>query len=183
MNLRIAISGSAGTGKTTLGKALARRLEVPFIEEGMRKRIEGGLQLHELSNPERRALLSELWDEQRELEQRAGSSFVVDRSAFDYIAFWLHYALYDELDDSEAWIGRLRSEGERYDRVLLLPWGVLPLVKDGVRSTNRWVQFHYQATLEATLKRFAHRGQVLRIPGDETVEQRVNFSQRFLPVQ
>jgi len=149
----------------------------------MRKRIEGGLELHDLSNSDRRALLAELWEEQRELEQRAGSSFVVDRSSYDYIAFWLHYTLHDDVEGSDTWVERMRAAGETYDRVLLLPWGVFPLEADGVRSTNRWVQFHYQAILEATLNRFAHRGQVLKIPGEETLEQRVDFILRFLPVQ
>lgn len=183
MKRRIAISGSAGTGKTTVGRALAERLEVPFIEEGMRKRIEGGLQVHGLSTADLRSLLAELWDEQRDLEGQAGPSFVSDRSAFDYIAFWLHYSLHDDVARSDAWIEQLRTAGQRYDRVLLLPWGVFPLEDDGVRSTNRWIQFHYQAILEGTLNRFATRGQVLRIPGQEDLEQRLDFILRFMPVQ
>ena len=41
--MRIALSGSAGTGKTTLGHALAESLDLPFVEEGMRERIGAGL--------------------------------------------------------------------------------------------------------------------------------------------
>jgi adenylate kinase family enzyme len=32
MNMRVSVVGSSGSGKTTLGKALARRLDVPFVE-------------------------------------------------------------------------------------------------------------------------------------------------------
>ena len=52
MPRRIAISGSAGTGKTTLAKALADRLQVPYLEEGFRKRHEAGLDPHDLSQAE-----------------------------------------------------------------------------------------------------------------------------------
>ena len=53
----IGISGSAGTGKSTLGTRLASRLEVPYLPEGMRERLEGGLDLHRLAHLELRALL------------------------------------------------------------------------------------------------------------------------------
>ena len=49
MPRRIAISGSAGTGKTTLAKALAVRLQGPYLEDGFRKRLETGLDPHDLS--------------------------------------------------------------------------------------------------------------------------------------
>lgn len=182
MTLRIAISGSAGTGKTSVGRALAARLEVPFIEESMRRRIAEGLRVDILSPSELADLLREVWEEQRQAEEEAGAHFVVDRSSYDYVAFWLQYGLHHDEARTDAWVGELSSLGERYDRVLLLPWGVLPLEADGIRSTNRWIQFHYQSLLEKTLKRFARRGQVLRVPGEETVEQRVDFVLRFLPV-
>lgn len=182
MNIQIAVSGSAGTGKTSVGRALAQRLSLPFIEEGMRRRIEEGLRVDTLAPAALADLLAEVWEEQRAAEEAAGPSFVADRSAYDYIAFWLQYGLHHDEPRTEEWVALLREEGARYDRVLLLPWGVLPLERDGVRSTNRWIQFHYHALLEKTLKRFAPRGQVLGIPGEETLEQRVDFILRFLPV-
>ena len=40
-----------------------------------------------------------------------------------------------------------------YDHFLVLPWGVLPLEPDGVRSANTWTQLRYQALLEGLLNR------------------------------
>ena len=40
---RLGLSGSAGTGKSTLGRALAAALDVPYLPEGMRSRLEAGL--------------------------------------------------------------------------------------------------------------------------------------------
>ena len=36
--------------------------------------------------------------------------------------------------------------------LFLLPWGGIPLVSDGLRSTNPWVQLHFQLVLEGILR-------------------------------
>lgn len=180
MSLRIAISGSAGTGKTTLGKRLATELGLPFIEEGMRERIKAGLKLNALSRAERQALIEELWIEQFAREEAASDGFVVDRSSFDYAAFWLHYDFHIDRDTTDEWMERMISAAARYDHVLLLPWGVLPLEHDGVRSTNRWTQFRYQSLLEGFLGRFATGAQVVRVPGTSELEDRVRSVLRAL---
>jgi nicotinamide riboside kinase len=163
---RVALSGSAGTGKTTLGRALAERLGVPFLEEGMRRRIAGGLVLHDLSRAELRALVLELWREQRTLEERAPGGFVADRSSLDYAAFWLHYGLSDGDRESEGVVLELAHAARTYGRILLLPWGVLPLVHDGVRSTDRFVQLRFQTIVEGLLRRYAGPQQVLALPAE-----------------
>lgn len=180
MNLRIALSGSAGTGKTTLGKRLAAELGLPFIQEGMRDRIEAGLELHELSRAEQHALVEELWSEQFAREEAASDGFVVDRSSYDFAAFWLHYDFHIDRGATDEWIDRMVSAAARYDHVLLLPWGVLPLEHDGVRSTNRWTQFRYHALLEGVLGRFATGDQVVRVPGTSELAERVRYVRRLL---
>ena len=89
-----AFSGSAGTGKTTLGRRLAAHWDLPFVPEGMRARIEAGLELHRLTESELRDLILELWRERCDNVDQALAStggFVADRSPMDYLAFWLHY--------------------------------------------------------------------------------------------
>ena len=39
--MRVAITGSAGTGKTTVAKALAARADVAFVADGLRRRDRG----------------------------------------------------------------------------------------------------------------------------------------------
>lgn len=171
--MRIALSGSAGTGKTTLGRRLARDLGLPYVEEGMRRRLEGGLDVHALGAEGIAALLAELWEEQLAAEAAAPHGFVADRSSLDFAAFWLHYGLYLDLDGTARWIETMRAHVERYDRVLLLPWGVLPLQHDGVRSTNPWVQLRVQGILEALLTRFVPEERLVRVPSLESFEERV----------
>lgn len=170
--LRIALSGSAGTGKTTLGRKLAGELGVPFVEEGMRRRIESGFRPHGYGAREWAALIRDLWDEQRAAEDAAVGGFVADRSSLDFAAFWLHYGLHEDVDETEQFVNEMREHALRYDRIVLLPWGALPLVDDGVRSTNRWTQLRYHGILEGLIQRMGPDS-VVRLEGADEVGARV----------
>lgn len=173
---RIALSGSAGTGKTTLGRRLAEHLGLPFIEEGMRTRLEAGLDLHLLDHAQLRALLLELWREQCAAEDAATDGFVADRSAADFAAFWIYYGFHHEEAETDSFVDEVLQRLATTDRVLLLPWGVLPLQSDGVRSTNRWVQFMFQSIVEGLLDRHAQPERLLRVPAEvESLEGRVQW--------
>lgn len=173
MTWRLAMSGSAGTGKTTLGKRLAEELGLTYIEEGMRARLESGLDLHLLTPDQHRALLYELWEEQRAQEIAATAGFIADRSSLDYAAFWLHYDFHYEAAETQKFMAQMKKEAERYDRILLLPWGVLPLAADGVRSTNPWTQLRYQSIVEGVLRHFSAAGVVLKVPEELDLESRI----------
>lgn len=164
---RIAVSGSAGTGKTTLGTALAEALQVPFVPEGIRTRLEGGLDLHRLTRDQHRSLLVELFDEtltaMDAAERRAGG-FVVDRAALDFAAFWLYFGFGFDAAETDGMMERVRAATARYDRILMLPWGVLPLVEDGIRTANPWVQLHFQALVEGLEAHLLPAGLVVRPP-------------------
>ncbi|MFT7668560.1 MAG: hypothetical protein ACI8X5_001254 [Planctomycetota bacterium] len=176
--LRIALSGSAGTGKTTLGQALAENLGVPYIEEGFRRRVDGGLQMYKLDDHARRELIVELWEEQQELEQSAKSGFVSDRSCVDFAAFWLHYGLTDAEEETKQFMGRMHSAVSQVDRILLFPWGVLPLLFDGVRSTNPWLQLRYQALLEGLHGMHTPASKLHHIPKSVEFDERLAYATR-----
>lgn len=180
---RIALSGSAGAGKTRLGRALSAELGLPFIEEGMRARLESGLDLHELGFEGWRALSWELWNEQREREDaalRSAGGFVADRSSIDFAAFWLHYGLFEEAPETERYLEVMRSAAERYERVLLFPWGVLPPEADGVRSTNPWLQLRFQSIVESLQRRYAPPGSLHAVPPTSDFSKRMAFVRSVL---
>ena len=49
------------------------------------------------------------------------------------------------------------------------------LEHDGVRSTDRWMQFRFQSIVEDLLRREARTGQVVRVPGELDLEARRAF--------
>ena len=167
---RIALCGSAGTGKTTLGRALADALGLPFLEEGMRTRIEAGLRPASLSSLELERLFAELWEEQRTGQERAverDGGYVADRSAVDFAAAWLQYTDLHDPARTETWISdRLQDAQRLHDRVVVLPWGSLPLASDGVRSTDGWFQFRFQCMVEGFARRSLPPEQVLWVPAE-----------------
>ena len=171
----IALSGSAGTGKTTLARALAARLDVPYVEEGMRRRLEAGLDLHTLDGEGMRRLNRSLWEEQKDECERAAAKhggYVADRSHVDFAAFWLHYGLFDDQAATERMLVETRRAAED-QFVVLLPHGALPLVHDGVRSTNPWMQLRFQLLVEGLLERHQPAGRLLRLKGAASLAERL----------
>ena len=47
-----------------------------------------------------------------------------------------------------------------------MPWGVLPLVDDGVRAANPWTQLHFHALFEGMARDHIEGRRLLRLPRD-----------------
>jgi len=153
MAKRIAISGSAGIGKSTLARRLAADLDLPYLGEGMREYLERtGEDLHRIGRDGLRELVLQFWEERKIAESAATAGFVADRASYDFAAFWLYYQFGSDDSRTEAFLAEALAPG-RYDRVYLLPWGVIPLVDDGVRWANRWTQLHMQLLIEGVVRR------------------------------
>lgn len=133
----------------------------------MRRRLEAGLDLHEVDAAGHRALLIELFDEMMagiEAAERREGGFVSDRTPLDFIAFWLYYGMGWDAAASDAAMARFAAGLARYDAVVLLPWGAIPLEDDGIRSPNRWHQYHFQMILEGLLGSVEAAPPILRMP-------------------
>jgi nicotinamide riboside kinase len=135
---------------------LGEVLGLPVIGEGMREYLQRtGVDLHSLGHDDFQALVQQLWEERKEAEARATTGFVADRSSFDFAAFWLYYRFAREDAYTEQLFAEATDE-RRYDRIYVLPWGRIPLVRDGVRTADRYVQLHLQLLVEGLLEQRAH---------------------------
>jgi nicotinamide riboside kinase len=164
---RIAVTGSAGVGKTTLVSDLAARFRVPLVAEGMRARLETGVDPHALGADGFRRFLEAVIDELLGATERAVAGdlgFVADRCAVDAAAFWLYYGYAHDEAGTDRLIERARRTIAGYDLIVVVPWGALPLVADGIRSANPWIQLHYQGLLEGLLRRWVARPRLAMMP-------------------
>ncbi len=164
--MRIAISGAVCTGKTTLGKALATRLDLPFIEENLSAMFESGWPKRLAPEEAAKALVACL-EEKAALESSAGQ-FVVDRCPLDLMNFWQFHGLprqsagYDFYDLCERTMGR-------YDFVVLTPWDGVPLVQKSAgrgeprRQMNPWIQFIGSVRIAGLAHHFVDPARIIAI--------------------
>jgi len=166
--LRIGLCGSAGVGKTSLASALSETLAIPYLHEEMREYLEQTrCPLAGLASEEIARILLEMW-RSRAAKERSTPSFVADNTCLDFTAYALYYGcLGDPTPTSDALPALLREPLEhltRYDAIFLLPWGVLPYVRDGVRSSDPYLQLRYHLIIEGLLRRYADPRQVHSLP-------------------
>lgn len=165
---RIGLTGSAGVGKTTLALTLGATLDAPVLHEAMRARLEAGFSLAGLSREEhQRLLLSDAADLAAMTAAAAETGCVADRTPLDFLAFWFcnGYGA-DSPAETTAFVERTAVALRDFDMVLVLPWGALPLVDDGVRFANPWHQLHAQMVIEELCRRYAPADKLAFLPAD-----------------
>ena len=171
MTMRLAISGSAGTGKSSLAMALAKSLKLPYLEENFRRRRENGLVFENLSCTDQSLLILELYTEAIEQAAQHPTGFVQDRCPIDFLAFWLHYGFWSEETPSATFFKRAQKDLSYYDRIIILPWGVFDIEDDGVRSTNCWLQLKFQSLLEGLIHRLTPKNLIYWMPDNIDTKQ------------
>ncbi len=161
--LRIAVTGSAGAGKTTLVEAIAAALGLSTIPEEMRAHLERcGRPLSALAAGEVGRVVEGLWEERRRSEARL-TSFVADNCSLDFAAYALHHGATDEVRVARL-LEETRLACAGYHAVLLLPWGAIPYQRDGIRADAPLAELRYQLVLESLLARHADPRRVHRLP-------------------
>lgn len=170
--MKIAITGSHGTGKTTLAQALAEELDMHLIPEAAREIMEKWqVEPWNLDDPTKTAFQEEVLDIQIKREQQA-ESFISDRTVFDSLAYSKMLASYEQL--SELAVAHVAVSP--YDLVIRLPI-VFEIDNDG-RSTD----IEYQQLIDHNIiqELEKHNQRFVTIEGQTTVKDRVKIISEIL---
>lgn len=191
-NLKIALSGFPGTGKTTLANALGQRLGLPVIAENMRPlaNADANFVIAQAHNQNKDipqlaqiligAFLS--WDASRGEEYVKHDGFIADRWEADLLDWWL--ARFGKgvlaVDDiTGKLLMSFQTKAENLDYVILMPLRhqfSADANDDGIKRTNRLTaQIRTTAMVRGLLASFTNLP-IISLPNAPlSVEQRVDF--------
>lgn len=172
--MKIALSGSGGTGKTTLANSVSKRLGIPAIPEFAREVAA------EMGIPEIRQMTSEQSYEfqnrilQRKIDEEAKhETFIADRSTADNIAYYLRWCARDNDDSKNAeYVSKCIGHLDTYDLVMILPWQGIPLEDDGFRSARLYYQYGIHCLIVGILK---DNGVDYQTMPFSSMEDRINY--------
>ncbi len=122
--MRIGIIGSAGTGKTTLAKALAQHLHATYVPDAVLSVLKdrGRDSWQGVVAGDRRRIREEALRRKISAEASA-EAFVSDKTVIDYLAYWLQNQSEQELRNvNEEFLELCKEAAKRYDVLVLLPY-------------------------------------------------------------
>ncbi|MFO0744895.1 MAG: ATP-binding protein [Myxococcota bacterium] len=123
--MRIGIVGAAGTGKTTLAKALAAHLGAPYLPDYVQTVLRelGRDSWRGVSDPKERRRIREEGLRRKIAAEADAERFVSDKTVVDYLAYWLqNQSEHEELTTNNAFVARCQTAVKRYDALVFLPY-------------------------------------------------------------
>ncbi len=175
--MKLAISGSAGTGKSTLARCLAEQLSIAYIDEGYGPIFNGASRT---APPVQQVVNFSRVLDQKNQQQSVAEHFVIDRSPIDLFHLWLGRGINSLPQPTELFFDRCVLSMNTYDFVAVLPWMVIPLQQEqgeGLkRVMNSWVQLKNHASIAGLCSMFVPQSKLLLVPKSlKTVEERSSW--------
>lgn len=177
---RIVITGSQGTGKTTLIEKLAQYVDLPVIKETSRSvaRIlnipeNGHLPLHQRLEWQRGILWWQITLE------NTYESFISDRSLIDHWAY-SRYWLGENIKLLNTFYKIVLKQAQTYTHIIYLP-PILPLQEDGFRSIDQ----QYLNTIDQIIREiidewYGHNSKKVKIIKDNRLDIRIKESLDYM---
>lgn len=141
--MKIALSGSGSTGKSTLAKAVAEKYNVPIIPEFAREVAEK-MKIENIRKvtPDIYFTFQENILKRKLEEEKKYETFIADRSTADVAAYYFRWCCRDMEDDkNKQYIDLCFENLKNYDKIILLPWNSIPVEADGFRSAKLYYQY------------------------------------------
>lgn len=167
---RIGIVGAAGTGKSSVAKAVAEKLKLPLIEaKSITREIlvrdgydyGSGIQVERfLSSPARQ---TEIMDKTFSTQTSEGS-WIADRTVVDLSAYAVAELHDDDLELLRKIFYACRKHASVYTHIFLCPWHDIPVQDNHKRTLNPWYQFQIHALVEGIMDDWGLRYDVLASP-------------------
>ena len=179
--MRIAISGSAGSGKTSLVKSLSEQLNMKIIVEQYDDFFdEKGRHI----KPPKKLMqkIDEVLDlkHQQELESE---NFIADRCPIDLFNLWMTRGFHSSKKHTDEFQQKCIEYLKKYDHIILIPWGDIPLkqvekeeVSNRKRVMKPWVQFQHHSTIIGMAMQWVPLNKIVAVPkGLDGVEGRSKY--------
>jgi len=185
--MKIAFSGSACTGKTTLAKQLGATLDLPVIPEHFETlftlaQVNSDKSLSKIEKSNRVIEAFKQVLAHKRAEEDALTDFIVDRCPLDLMNLWLTNGMSARPEHTKWFYQHCRLYMKQYDYVVIPPWGRLPLEAlkthsgQQVRNLNRWSLLNSHATITGLARMWLRPGQLILIPETlDSLEDRVGF--------
>jgi len=123
--MRIGILGAAGTGKTTLAKALATHLGAAYVTDFVPVvlREKGRDSWRGVSDVKERRRIREEALRRKIVAEGEHEAFVSDKTVVDYLAYWLqNQSEHEDLTTNKAFVDKVKAAVARYDLIVALPY-------------------------------------------------------------
>lgn len=174
--LRIAVSGPAGAGKTTLVKALAGELSLPILNEDLLGLYEAQVAFQRIAaaadttiDLQRSALETWKksffdWCDARELAYAQHPDFVADRWELDIFGYWLHaFVQIDTYEDTRRLQELFLRRGAQFNLLVMLPVGDFPVEARNEDGLKRQTSYN-----RSVLTQSSFTGLLSQVPGSMT---------------
>ena len=175
--MRIAVSGSAGSGKTSLVESLSNKLNLKIIPEHYDEFFDE--QGRHLKPPKRlMQKIDKVLDIKHKQELDAGI-FIVDRCPIDLFNLWMTRGFHSSKRHTDEFQKKCIKYLKKYDAVILLPWGDIPLKQIDQKGSRRkrvmmpWIQFRHHSTIIGIAMQWVPLKKIIAVPkGLDGIEQR-----------